>query len=113
MRRLSIIATALALTVFAIHGSQSPASAQALTARPFVTAPLLGSLTATHALVDAAPAWQVNARDREQRARFRMHDRHSSWLLPLPRSAVAPFGSDPLQRRHWWADPMLRRHWWD
>ena len=107
MRRLLITATAVALT-FAFDGTQSPASGQTVITRPSMATPLRG--TARRTLFDAAPAWQIDLREREH-ARFRVHDRHWSWLFP--RTAVAPFGSDPLQRRHWWADPLLRRHWWN
>ena len=108
MRRLLITATAVALTL-AFDSNQSPVSAQTVTTRPSVATPLRGTFTTTRTLFDAAPALQIDMRDRE-RARFRVHERHWSWLFP--RTAVAPFGSDPLQRRHWWADPLLRRHWW-
>lgn len=111
MRWLSIVASVVALTVFVFDGSQSLVSAQMVATRP-TPAPPLGTFAATRTLLDAAPAWRVDAGTRE-RAGFRMHvhDRHWSWLFP--RTAVAPFGSDPLQRRHWWADPLLRRHWWE
>ena len=110
MRRLLVVASVVALTVFVFDDSQSLVSAQLVTTRPTPATPLLGTFAATRTLLDAAPAWRVDARDREC-AGFRIHDRHWSWLFP--RTAVAPFGSDPLQRRHWWADPLLRRHWWE
>lgn len=110
MRPLVIVAAGVALATFAIAGSHSPANAQTPPTLLSLPTPQLG-FTSNRTRLDATPAWHVDTRDREQRAGFRMHDRHSSWLFP--RTAVAPFGSDPLQRRHWWADPLLRRHWWE
>ena len=111
VRRPLIIAASVALAMCAIDSSQSPASAQTATTRAPVATPLPETLTATHTLPNASPARPRAAWDREPRGLFRVHDRHWSWLFP--RTAVAPFGSDPLQRRHWWADPLLRRHRWD
>ena len=111
MRRPLIIAAAVVLAMYAIHGHQSQASAQTATTRAAVAMPLHEILTARHTLPDATAARRQTAWDLEPNGLFRVHDRHWSWLFP--RTAVAPFGSDPLQRRHWWADPLLRRHRWD
>ena len=109
MRGLVIIGSVgLVVAVGAIDGTRSPASAQTATIQPPASAPLRETLTALRPLSEPGPSWLRT--DRESHGRFRLHDRHWSWLFP--RTAAAPFGSDPLQRRHWWADPLLRRHWW-
>ena len=111
MRRLLTTAAVVALAMLAGDGNQSPASGQTPPGEPLMAAPLrVETLTATRTRLDAAPPWPVGARDREQGAALRMHDRHWSWLFP--HTGVVKFGSDRMQRRHWWADPLLRRHWW-
>lgn len=107
MKRCLVIVAAL--TMFGVNGAQSLVSSQPTIMGAAM--PPLTTLSAKRTPIDAAPAWRVDMRDVEQGREFHVHDRH--WSRLFPRGAVPPFGSDPLQRRHWWADPLLRRHWWE
>ena len=106
-----LIMTGVAIATFAIGASQSPASAQTPTSLASVVAtPLrIGGLPADHTRLDAGHSWRFDVPER-QRGAFSSDHRHWSWLFPT--TAVPPFASDPLQRRHWWLDPLLRRHRW-
>ena len=85
MRRPLIIAAAVVLAMYAIHGHQSQASAQTATTRAAVAMPLHETLTARHTLPGAAAARRRTAWDLEPNGLFRVHDRHWAWLFPRRR----------------------------
>ena len=100
---------ATCLLALMIGGGPAPANAQTPTALSSVRSQGGSTLAMNPALLDSratSPIGSFNTRV----VRVFVPHRHWSWLFP--NSAVAPFGSDPLQRRHRWQDPLLRRHWW-
>ena len=107
MRATLILVTSLLALLIIAGGTparaQTPASLSSLTSRGG------SALAVDRARFDSRATRPIGPFDARAPRGFVPH-RHWSWLFP--NSAVAPFGSDPLQRRHRWQDPLLRRHWW-
>ena len=106
MRTTQSVATCLLALL--IGGGPAAAHAQTLTTLSSLRSVGGNTLAWDRALSDSRVARLPGRFDARAPHGFVPH-RHWSWLFP--NSAVAPYGSDPLQRRHRWQDPLLRRHW--
>ena len=107
MRATLILVTSLLALL--IIGDRTSATAQTPTALSSLRSQGGSALAVDRAMLDSRATRPIGPFDARAPRAFVPH-RHWSWLFP--NSAVAPFGSDPLQRRHRWLDPLLRRHWW-
>lgn len=108
MRTTQTVATCL-LAALLIGVSPAPAHPQTLTTLSSLRSEGGNTFAWERALSDSR-ATRLPGRFDARAPRGFVPHRHWSWLFP--HSAVAPFASDPLERRHRWQDPLLRRHWW-
>ena len=109
MRRVQLLVTCLVVVL--IGSGSRLAYAQTGTSVPSIaTRDRLTAVAGDRVLDTRTARAIVTLRARPDGSMFTAR-RHWPWLFP--NTAVPPFASDPLQRRHWWLDPLLRRHWWD